>query len=46
MDDVYEVNLGLVDRSNERARLLEQVLADVAQVHPHDKSDVAGLLAL
>jgi hypothetical protein len=45
VDNVYDVNLGLVDRSNESAGLLEQVFADVAQVHPHDKSDAAGLLA-
>jgi hypothetical protein len=46
VDDVYDVNVGLVDRSNESARLLEQVFADVAQVYSHDKSDAAGLLAL
>jgi hypothetical protein len=30
MNDVHDVNLGLVDRSDESARLGEQVLADVA----------------
>ena len=44
MNHVHDVNLGVVYRSDESARLREQVFADVAQVDPNDEDDAAGLL--
>ncbi len=41
MNDVYDMNLGIVDRPDEGAGLLEQVFADVAHIDPDDQDDAA-----